>query len=87
VHPAVKKRAAIYARSSAGNRTTATQIDTSRRNAEQLGVDVVHEFVDENVSAAVPLISRAGGPQLIAALGDLDALLVYRVDRLARSAL
>jgi hypothetical protein len=64
----VGKRTAISARSSTNTRTTETQVEACRRVAVQLGFDVVHEFVDENVSGAVPLGSPPGALELLAAV-------------------
>ena len=81
-----KKRAALYARSSANTRTTDTQLGTCRAVADQLGLDVIGEFVDENVSGAVSLGLRPGGQELLGQLSSIDVLLVYRLDRIARIA-
>jgi site-specific DNA recombinase len=82
-----KKRTAIYARSSTDVRTAATQLDTCRQIAPSLSLAVVEEFVDHDVSGMVPFGSRAAARRLIGMIEErsLDAVLVYRADRLARS--
>jgi site-specific DNA recombinase len=81
-----EKRTAIYVRSSTNVRTTESQLEACRRTAEHLGFDVIHEFVDEAISGTVPIASRPGALDLMANLDSLNVLLVYRLDRLSRSA-
>ncbi|MDP9274019.1 MAG: recombinase family protein [Chloroflexota bacterium] len=81
-----EKRTAIYARSSTKMRTTESQLEACRRVAEHLGFDVVQEFVDEDISGTVSTKSRPGTLELFASLSSFEILLVYRLDRLSRSA-
>jgi site-specific DNA recombinase len=81
-----EKRTAIYARSSTNIRTTESQLEACRRTAECLGFDVTDEFVDEAISGTVNTNARPGARELMASLGSFDVLLVYRLDRLSRSA-
>ena len=67
-------------------RTTESQLEACRRTAEQLAFDVTHEFVDEAVSGTVPIASRPGALDLMGSLPSWQVLLVYRLDRLSRSA-
>jgi site-specific DNA recombinase len=86
VPQSTEKRTAIYVRSSTNVRTTESQLEACRRTAEQLGFDVIHEFVDEGISGTVSTDSRPGTVELMANFGSLDVVLVYRLDRLSRSA-
>lgn len=81
-----KKLTAIYARSSTNVRTTESQLEVCRRTAEHLGFDVIYEFLDEGISGATSTNSRPGTLELNASLGSFEVLLVYRLDRLSRSA-
>jgi DNA invertase Pin-like site-specific DNA recombinase len=82
-----EKRTAIYARSSTDVRTADTQLDTCRQIAPGLSLTVVEEFVDHDVSGMVPFGSRAAARRLLGVIEErsIDAVLVYRADRLARS--
>lgn len=82
-----EKRAAIYARSSTNVRTAETQVDACRQVAPTLSLAVIGEFVDDDVSGMVPFDSRAAARRLLGLIEErsLDAVLVYRADRLARS--
>ena len=81
-----EKATAIYARSSSNVRTTESQLEACRRTAEHLGFEVTREFVDEAISGTVSINSRPGTLELMANLGSLQVLIVYRLDRLSRSA-
>lgn len=81
-----EKRIAIYVRSSTNMRTTESQLEACRRTAEHLGFEVIHEFIDEAISGTVPVAARPGALDLMANLDSLNVLLVYRLDRLSRSA-
>jgi len=80
------KTTAIYVRSSTRTRTTESQLEACRRVADKLFLDVIHEFVDEAISGTSSTTSRPGTRELMASLHGLDVLLVYRLDRLSRSA-
>jgi site-specific DNA recombinase len=81
-----QKQAVIYARSSSNVSTTESQIEACRRAAITLDFDVIHEFIDEAVSGTIAIDSRTGSSELISRLGEFDVLVVYRLDRLSRSA-
>ena len=81
-----KKRTAIYARSSTNVRTTLSQLEACRRTAEDLGFDVISEFIDEGISGTVASNRRPGALELMASLGGLEVVILYRLDRLSRSA-
>jgi site-specific DNA recombinase len=87
VPQSAEKRTAIYARSSTDVRTADTQLDACRRIAPSLLLDVVEEFVDRDVSGMVPFGSRPAARRLLGVIEErsIDAILVYRADRLARS--
>jgi DNA invertase Pin-like site-specific DNA recombinase len=52
-----------------------------RRN----GVIVADPFVDEGVSGALPPLDRPAMKQLLHSLGGVDAVMVWKIDRIARS--
>src|SRR6266550_1498313 len=68
-------------------RTAETQLDTCRQVAPKISLAVVEEFVDHDVSGMVPFGSRAAARRLLGVIEErsIDAILVYRADRLARS--
>lgn len=66
--------------------TTEWQLETCRRAAAHLGFDVTHEFVDEDISGTISTKARPGTLELMASLDSFEVLLVYRLDRLSRSA-
>jgi site-specific DNA recombinase len=68
-------------------RTAETQVDACRQAAPTLSLAVVEVFVDEDVSGMVPFSSRVAARCLLGVIEErsLDAILVYRADRLARS--
>ena len=82
-----EKRTAIYARSSTNMRTAETQLDTCRQVAPKISLAVVEEFVDHDVSGMVAFGSRPAARRLLGVIEErsIDAILVYRADRLARS--
>jgi len=73
-------------RSSTNVRTTDSQLEACRRIADQLGFEVIEEFIDEGTSGTIPVDSRPGSRDLMRNLCSFDVLLVYRLDRLSRSA-
>lgn len=78
-------RVAIYVRVSTTEQTVAPQLDGLQQYAEARGFTVVHEYTDEGVSGA-----RASRPGLDGMLEDahrrrFDGILVWRLDRIARS--
>jgi DNA invertase Pin-like site-specific DNA recombinase len=68
-------------------RTAETQLDVCRRVASSIPLAVVEEFVDHDVSGMVPFVSRAAARRLLGVIEErsIEAVLVYRADRLARS--
>jgi DNA invertase Pin-like site-specific DNA recombinase len=54
VPQSAEKRPAIYVRSSTNMRTTESQLEACRRTAEQLGFDVVNEFIGVHTVEAKP---------------------------------
>ena len=84
--PEQPKRAAIYARvSTARDQDPTMQLEVLREFAERSGYEVVREYVDHGVSGTKA--SRPALNQLMDAARkrELDAVLVYRFDRFARS--
>ena len=78
-------RVALYARCSTLDQSVDLQLDGLRDYAKARGFAVVEEYVDEGVSGA-----RASRPALDRLLEDahrrrFDGVLVWRLDRLARS--
>lgn len=81
--------AAIYARYSTDKQSETSPEDQARlcgERAVSLGFEVVAYFEDRAVSGGVPIASRAGGRNLLAAAlaGDFEAILVEGLDRLSR---
>ena len=81
----MRKRAAIYARVSTVDQHAEIQIHALRAYADARGFDVVEEFTDEGVSG-----TRTRRPALDKLLNAatrrrFDAVLVTKIDRLARS--
>lgn len=83
-------RAAIYVRLSrdrVGETSTARQEKDCRALASAKGLDVVEVFSDVDLSAFKPGVVRPAYERMIAAAeaGELDVVVVWKVDRLARS--
>lgn len=78
-------RAALYCRVSTSEQDVGMQLDELRAVARQRGWQVVEEFVDEGVSGTRE--SRPALDKMIGAakLGQLDVVVVWKLDRLARS--
>ena len=79
------KRAAVYARVSTLDQTTANQVFDLRQMAQQRGYEIVEEYVDHGISG-----TRARRPALDKMMADarrgrFDIVLVWAADRLARS--
>jgi site-specific DNA recombinase len=86
-------RLAVYARVSSDEQAQAgtieNQLDFARRSCDLHGL-LVHDFYsDEGVSGALAVDERPNGRRLLddARAGRFRAVLVYRVDRFARSTL
>jgi DNA invertase Pin-like site-specific DNA recombinase len=84
------KRCVLYARLSVTKEESvsiARQLRSCRRYAEARGWDVVGEFVDDGVSATMNRPeNRKGWVALLRAV-DFDAVVIWKVDRLARRVL
>lgn len=84
-------RIALYARVSTDEQTEKNtiqaQVDFLRGWARLYDLPIVGEYTDEGVSGTTPLHERPGASRLLAdaAMGHFDAVVVYRVDRFARS--
>ena len=83
-------RAAIYVRLSrdrVGETSTARQEADTRALAQARGFEVVEVFSDVDLSAYKEGVVRPAYEKMLAAAraGDLDAVVVWKVDRLARS--
>ena len=84
-------RAAVYLRVSTEGQVDGTSIDTQRAHCQDLasrhGLTLVSEHVDAGVSGAAA--SRPALDELLAAAtaGDIDVVLVAKLDRLGRSLL
>lgn len=79
------RRAAIYARVSTKDQNASMQLQALREFAGHRGLDVVAEFVDQGVSG-----TRDSRPKLNMLMDSarkrlIDAVIVYRFDRFARS--
>jgi DNA invertase Pin-like site-specific DNA recombinase len=89
--PASSPRAAVYLRVSTEGQVDGTSIDTQRAHclalARRHGVVLAGEYVDAGVSGAAS--SRPALDDMIAAVitGEIDAILVAKLDRLGRSLL
>lgn len=85
------RRAAIYARLSVTTEESVSiegQIESARRYAEARGWDIVGEFSDDGVSATkVKPEDRPGWRALLGESAKYDAVIVWKVDRLARRVL
>ncbi|MCB0908236.1 MAG: recombinase family protein [Nocardioidaceae bacterium] len=85
------RRAAIYARISVTTEESVSverQIEAARQYAAARGWDVVATFTDEGVSATHNKPEdRAGWQALLASSKTFDAVVVWKVDRLARRVL
>lgn len=84
------RRCVLYARLSVTKEESvsiARQLQSCRRYAEARGWEIVGEFVDDGVSATANRPEeRNGWKSLLAAL-DFDAVIIWKVDRLARRVL
>src|SRR5690606_18582077 len=81
-------RVAIYARLSRAHDNSTSierQLAACREDAGRRGWEVVGEWVDDGVSGATDPSERPGMSALLAELPNVDAVLVWKLDRLARS--
>jgi DNA invertase Pin-like site-specific DNA recombinase len=85
------RRAGIYARLSFATEESvsiARQLAACRQYAAARGMEVVVEAVDDGISATRKAPeARPGWQQILAAADDLDVVIVWKVDRLARRVL
>lgn len=87
-----EKRVAIYARVSSEDQaergTIENQIEFARKYCDLHELDVVEWYRDDGVTGTIPLEMRDAGRRLLedAKAGRFELLLVYRLDRLGRSA-
>jgi len=83
------KRAVLYIRVSTDEQSASieAQRDACTRLARQRGYEIVREYVDENVSGAIPIDKRPALKRALKALADdqADRLIVSKLDRLARN--
>lgn len=88
-----KLKAAVYCRVStddqADSKTIGNQVDFARKYCDLNGLEIFGFYLDEGVSGTVPVESRPEGSRLLADArrGRFGAVYVYRLDRLARTAL
>lgn len=81
-------RAAIYARLSMDRDSTSAAVDRQEADCRQLcadrGWEVVDVFIDNDVSAYSLTAKRPGFEALLKATGHIEAVVVWKTDRLAR---
>lgn len=84
------KRCVLYARLSVTKEESvsiARQLQSCRRYAEARGWEVVGEFVDDGVSATANRPEDRSGWAALLAAAEFDAVVIWKVDRLARRVL
>jgi DNA invertase Pin-like site-specific DNA recombinase len=84
------RRCALYARLSVTKEESvsiARQLSSCRRYAEARGWEVVGEFVDDGVSATANRPEDRNGWAALLAANNFDAVVIWKVDRLARRVL
>jgi len=84
------RRCALYARLSVTKEESvsiARQLESCRSYADARGWEVVGEFVDDGVSATANRPEDRIGWAALLAAGDFDAVVIWKVDRLARRVL
>jgi site-specific DNA recombinase len=87
------ERVALYMRVSSEEQreagTIKTQDEVLRTHAERMGFKVVEAYADDGVSGVIPLHERPAGALLLrdAREGRFQTVLVYKLDRLARTQL
>jgi DNA invertase Pin-like site-specific DNA recombinase len=79
------KRAALYARVSTADQTTANQLLDLRQMVEQRGYQVVEEYVDHGISGAKTRRPALDRMMKDAQRGRFNVVVVWAFDRLARS--
>jgi DNA invertase Pin-like site-specific DNA recombinase len=78
-------RAALYARVSTVDQTTANQLLDLRQMVQQRGYQVVEEYVDHGISGAKVRRPALDKMMADARRGQYDIVVVWAADRLARS--
>lgn len=84
------RRCVLYARLSVTKEESvsiARQLQSCRRYAEARGWEVIGEFVDDGVSATANRPEERPGWKALLAARDFDAVIIWKVDRLARRVL
>lgn len=84
------RRCALYARLSVTKEESvsiARQLESCRKYAEARGWEVVGEFIDDGVSATANRPEDRSGWATLLASGNFDAVVIWKVDRLARRVL
>lgn len=84
------RRCALYARLSVTKEESvsiARQLESCRKYAEARGWEVVGEFIDDGVSATANRPEDRSGWAALLAASDYDAVVIWKVDRLARRVL
>ncbi|WP_409048325.1 recombinase family protein [Microbacterium sp. HA-8] len=84
------RRCVLYARLSVTKEESvsiARQLQSCRRYAEARGWEIVGEFVDDGVSATSNRPEERHGWKALLAARDFDAVIIWKVDRLARRVL
>ena len=84
------RRCVLYARLSVTKEESvsiARQLKSCRRYAEARGWEIIGEFVDEGVSATANRPEERRGWSALLASDDFDAVVIWKVDRLARRVL
>jgi site-specific DNA recombinase len=87
------ERVALYLRVSSEEQRDAGTIQTQRAEqdgyCERNGFEVVRAYPDDGVSGTIPLHERPEGRRLLedAKAGEFDTVVVYKLDRLARTQL
>ncbi|WP_429844561.1 recombinase family protein [Brevibacillus sp. FIR094] len=85
-------RLAVYARVSSDDQaergTIENQLEFARKYADLHQLEIVKWYKDDGVTGTIPLEARPAGRELLqdAKNGIIDLLLIYRLDRLGRSA-
>lgn len=90
MNPIQERRCVLYARLSVTKEESvsiARQLQSCRRYAEARGWEIVGEFVDDGVSATASRPEERPGWKSLLAARDFDAVIIWKVDRLARRVL
>ena len=91
-NPTAKDKVALYGRVSTEDQAERGTIEGQRewlhKYADLHDLDVTGEYYDDGITGTLPLPERPEGARLMehAAAGNFETVIVYRVDRLGRSA-